>query len=54
MSLKLAAQEQMLHGDSLIEKWEFAQSVGFDGIELRGEGDGKFGDRLPDSGRPAT
>jgi sugar phosphate isomerase/epimerase len=47
MSLKLAAQEQMLHGETLIEKWEFAQSVGFDGIELRGAGDGKFADRLP-------
>jgi sugar phosphate isomerase/epimerase len=48
MSLKLAAQEQMLHGDTLSEKWEFAQSVGFDGIELRGEGGGKFAERLPD------
>ena len=28
MALKLAAQEQMLHGETLIEKWEFAQSVG--------------------------
>lgn len=46
MSLKLAAQEQMLAGETLIEKWKFAQSVGFDGIELRGEGDGKFADRL--------
>ncbi|MGI8870138.1 MAG: sugar phosphate isomerase/epimerase family protein [Mycobacteriales bacterium] len=48
MSLKLAAQEQMLHGATLIEKWGFARSVGFDGIELRGEGEGKFADRLPD------
>ncbi len=48
MPLKLAAQEQMLHGETLLEKWQFAQSVGFDGIELRGEGDRKFADRLPD------
>lgn len=48
MSLKLAAQEQMLHGETLIEKWEFAQTVGFDGIEVRGEGGGRFADRLPD------
>ena len=48
MSLKLAAQEQMLLGETLTEKWKFAQSVGFDGIELRGEGDGKFAGRLPD------
>jgi len=48
MTLKLAAQEQMLHGETLIEKWRFAQSVGFDGIELRGEGEGKFARRLPE------
>ncbi|MDQ6874222.1 MAG: sugar phosphate isomerase/epimerase [Actinomycetota bacterium] len=48
MTLKLAAQEQMLHGETLIEKWRFAQSVGFDGIELRGEGEGKFAHRLPE------
>jgi sugar phosphate isomerase/epimerase len=47
MALKLAAQEQMLHGETLTEKWAFAQSVGFDGIELRGEGGGRFADRLP-------
>lgn len=46
--IKLAAQEQMLHGDNLTQRWEFAQSVGFDGIELRGEGDLTFADRLPE------
>jgi len=45
MPLKLAAQEQMLHGANLTEKWHFAQSVGFDGIELRGEGDLRFRER---------
>lgn len=48
MSLKLAVQEQMLPGRTLVEKWEFARSVGFDGIELRGEGAGKFADRRPE------
>lgn len=46
--LRLAVQEQMLSGRNLSEKWEFAQSVGFDGIELRGEGELKFAERLPD------
>jgi sugar phosphate isomerase/epimerase len=45
---KLAAQEHMLRGNSLIEKWEFARSVGFDGIELLGHGDGRFKARLPE------
>ncbi|HYO32026.1 MAG TPA: sugar phosphate isomerase/epimerase family protein [Nocardioidaceae bacterium] len=46
MGLKLAAQEQMLDGDDLVEKYDFAQRAGFDGIELRGAGDGRFADRL--------
>jgi sugar phosphate isomerase/epimerase len=46
--IKLSAQEHMLHGENLIEKWEFAQSVGFDGIELLGGGGGKFRARLPE------
>lgn len=45
---KLAAQEHMLRGNDLIEKWEFAQSVGFDGIELLGAGGGGFKARLPE------
>jgi sugar phosphate isomerase/epimerase len=34
--VKLACQEQLLPGDEILEKWEFAASAGFDGIELRG------------------
>jgi sugar phosphate isomerase/epimerase len=45
VTIKLAAQEHLLPGDSLEEKFEFAQSVGFDGIELRGFGDGVFAGR---------
>ncbi|MGW3729023.1 sugar phosphate isomerase/epimerase family protein, partial [Streptomyces sp. NPDC000851] len=33
--LKTAAQEQLLPGKSLQEKWEFAQNAGYDAIELR-------------------
>jgi sugar phosphate isomerase/epimerase len=37
--VKLSCQEHLLPGDSVLEKWEFAASVGFDGIELRGTRD---------------
>ncbi len=37
--MRLACQEQLLPGDSILEKWEFASSAGFDGIELRGTRD---------------
>ena len=46
MTFKLAAQESTLEGSTLIEKFAFAQSVGFDGIELSGKGDNVFGQRL--------
>ena len=34
--MKLACQEHILPRDDILEKWEFAASAGFDGIELRG------------------
>jgi sugar phosphate isomerase/epimerase len=34
--MRLACQEQLLLGDDILEKWEFAASAGFDGIELQG------------------
>jgi len=37
--VKLACQEHLLPGDGIVEKWEFAASAGFDGIELRGTED---------------
>ena len=46
--MKLACQEQLLPGDSLEAKWEFARDAGFDAIELRGRGDSHFRDRLPE------
>lgn len=40
--IRLAAQEATCEGETLLEKFRFAQSVGFDGIELSGRGDGIF------------
>ena len=45
MTFRLAAQEAMLEGDTLEQKFAFAKSVGFDGIELSGKGDGVFAAR---------
>jgi sugar phosphate isomerase/epimerase len=46
--LRLACQEQLLPGDTLQQKWETAQQLGFQAIELRGRGDGHFAARLPE------
>ena len=35
-AVRLSVQEQYLRGDTMIEKWEHAQRLGFDAIELRG------------------
>src|SRR4028118_1248161 len=37
--MKLACQEHILPGDGVLEKWEFANSAGLNGIELRGTED---------------
>jgi sugar phosphate isomerase/epimerase len=46
--IRLAVQEQYLRGDTMLAKWEHAQRLGFDAIELRGAGHGAFEARLPD------
>lgn len=46
--MKLGCQEHLLPGGSLIEKWAFCQAAGFDGIELLGQGDFRFRERLPE------
>lgn len=46
MPIMLAAAEMTLPGDSLQEKFAFVQSVGFDGIELSGQGGGVFEGRV--------
>ena len=47
-TIKLAVQEQYLRGDTMAQKWEHAQTLGFDAIELRGAGEGRFAARLPE------
>ncbi len=54
MTNAICVQEQQLPGDDLLEKWDVAQSWGFDGIELRGRGEGAFAARLPDLRRAAA
>ncbi|MGW5333923.1 sugar phosphate isomerase/epimerase family protein [Streptomyces bauhiniae] len=44
--LTIAAQEQLLPGDTLQAKWEFAQDAGYGAIELRAKGDLHFAGRL--------
>jgi sugar phosphate isomerase/epimerase len=46
--MKLACQEQLLPGDDLRSKFDFARRAGFDGIELRAKGNGAFAARLPE------
>ncbi|MFD3443678.1 sugar phosphate isomerase/epimerase family protein [Microbacteriaceae bacterium 4G12] len=54
MTTAICVQEQHLPGESMAEKWDVAQSWGFDGIELRGRGDGAFAARLPELTRAAA
>jgi sugar phosphate isomerase/epimerase len=44
--MKLACQEHLIPGTTLAEQWELVASLGYDGIELRGEGN--FARRLPE------
>lgn len=46
--MRLACQEHLLPGATLVEKWAFCQSAGFDGIELLGRGGPAFRERLPE------
>jgi sugar phosphate isomerase/epimerase len=47
-TVRLAVQEQYLRGATMIDKWEHAQALSFDAIELRGAGEGRFAARLPE------
>ena len=47
-ALRLSAQEQYLRGETAHEKWEHASALGFDGLELRAAGEGRFAARLPE------
>lgn len=46
--ITLSVQEQYLRGDTMIDKWQHAQAMGFDAIELRGAGEGRFAERRAD------
>lgn len=46
--MKIACQEQLLPGSTLPEKWDAAVAFGFDAIELRGQGDHRLRERLPE------
>jgi sugar phosphate isomerase/epimerase len=48
MTMRLSCQEQLLPGDDLRTKFDAARRAGFDGIELRAQGDGRFAARLPE------
>jgi sugar phosphate isomerase/epimerase len=45
MSIRLAAQEATLPGDTLMDKFQFTVDCGFEGIELSGRGHGVFAGR---------
>ena len=47
-AIRLSAQEQYLRGGSALERWEHAQQLGFDALELRAAGEGRFAERLPE------
>src|SRR5215204_7653778 len=47
-NVRLSAQEQYLRGATALEKWEHAQRLGFDALELRAAGEGRFAARLPE------
>ena len=52
--VRLAVQEQYLRGADPMEKWDHAQRLGFDAIELRGQGEGRFAERLPELRKAAA
>lgn len=51
--MKLACQEHLIPGATLIDKWACISAAGFDGIELRGHGDFQFRQRQSRT-RPST
>ena len=46
--MKIAGQEHLIPGETLTEKWDVIQKLGYEGIELRGLGDFAFEKRLPE------
>jgi sugar phosphate isomerase/epimerase len=52
--MRLAVQERLLPGNSLIERWDNARSAGYEGIELHGRPDFALRERLPELRRAAS
>src|SRR5918911_327198 len=50
--MKLACQEHLIPAATLSEKWKLVESLGYDGIELRGEANFALRDRLPELRAP--
>ncbi|MFI5487906.1 TIM barrel protein [Micromonospora echinaurantiaca] len=48
MTIPIACQEQLLPGTDLIQKYALATALGYDAIELRGQGDLALARRLPE------
>ncbi|MEH0830830.1 sugar phosphate isomerase/epimerase, partial [Micromonospora sp. CPCC 205714] len=48
MTIPLACQEQLLPGTNLSQKFALATALGYQGIELRGQGDLALARRLPE------
>ncbi|WP_232665662.1 sugar phosphate isomerase/epimerase family protein [Pseudonocardia sp. TRM90224] len=46
--MRITCQEQLLPGDTMLQKWDAARRFGFDGIELRGQGGHRIRGRLPE------
>lgn len=45
--MKISAQEHLIPGATMLDKWQAISALGYDGIELRGSGD-DFTARLPE------
>ena len=52
--MRLACQERLLPGDTVVERWDNARRAGYDGIELHGPPDFALRDRLPELRRAAA
>lgn len=46
--MKFSVQENLVPGETLVDKWRFAQKAGFHALELRGKGDLSFETRMPE------
>jgi len=45
--MKVSAQENLIPGNSIVDKWNAVAPLGYAGIELRGDGGAEFKARLP-------